>query len=713
MINEMQKNFLIELLKKDQKIPDDFKYLLFPPENKEYEIVYSGKMRKEDLLANEDGVLPVPIQLEKEFFPFKNKTNNKNNNWKNMIVFGDNLQLLKYFIQNKNTMIKVKGKVKLVYIDPPFGTGDQYDGNKGQNAYSAKKKGSDFVEFLRRRLILAKETLSEDGFLVIRLDYHFGHYVKIVLDEVFGKNHFVNEIIINRIKKNVIRSKKQKSLPTSTDSLYIYGKTVGTNLLKTFVKMNKPRKAFWRHMDDSAGQGTSKIFFGKKLNPPLGKHFKYSQKNIDIMIKERRLRFKCINCAYEHYEGNWINCYSCGKDMPKPEYLVKEKNELSLDTNWTDIPGYSISTGYPTENSEQLLERVLLMTTNPGDIVFDFFGGSGTTISVAEKLGRRWITCDIGKLSYFTMQKRMLQIQDSKDLINPNKKYGKQAHPFITCTLGLYDLKKTLQLEWDKYLEFVSGLFDVELGKHKISGLEFDGKKDNYFVKIWDYNKYKNSNVDENYLNNIHRVVGDKINNRLYIIAPANHIDFITDYYEVENVRYYFLKIPYQLINELHKIPFQKLRQPQSKNNINDLDEAIGFHFIKVPEVKTELLVSNDNVILKLKKFKSQYYKDEQGKILENFETLSAIFIDKNYDGNQFVMTDFYFADELISKKYQKGKSTRKLTENEVKKELINSSNLGIDIKFKTEEVGKEIMIVYTDIYGNDFTEILTVNVKE
>ncbi len=655
MLNNLQKNFLIELIKKDKKIPEDFKSVLFPVSQKEYELVYAGKMRKEDLLANEDGTAHMPIQVEKTFM----LGNQEQSIWKNIILFGDNLQFLKTLYENNDPLIKdkVKGKVKLIYIDPPFASLDEFSNKTGVKAYSDKKKGSEFIEFLRRRLIVARELLSEDGYIAVHLDQKMNSYIRVILDEVFGKNNMVNELIW----RYFMGGKSTNFFSKKHDTIYLYQKTGNPNLI--------------------------------------------------IPERERIL----------DYKPGFIDQNSLIKEFEGTETKTQEKRTFYTSTVKQDdvfeISGvFNMSneyTSYPTQKPESLIKMIIEASTNPGDIVFDFFGGSGTTISVAEKLGRRWITCDIGKLSYFTMQKRMLQIQDSKDLINPNKKYGKQAHPFITCTLGLYDLKKTLQLEWDKYLEFVSGLFDVELGKHKISGLEFDGKKDNYFVKIWDYNKYKNSNVDENYLNNIHRVVGDKINNRLYIIAPANHIDFITDYYEVENVRYYFLKIPYQLINELHKIPFQKLRQPQSKNNINDLDEAIGFHFIKVPEVKTELLVSNDNVILKLKKFKSQYYKDEQGKILENFETLSAIFIDKNYDGNQFVMTDFYFADELISKKYQKGKSTRKLTENEVKKELINSSNLGIDIKFKTEEVGKEIMIVYTDIYGNDFTEILTVNVKE
>jgi len=183
-ITKQQMEYIIKLLQDGKDLPQEFKYLLFPTKQREYELVYAGKIRKEDLLANEDGVFPVPLQTDKvfngdEYEAFKD-------DWKNMIVFGDNLQFLKTVYENKDPLIKdkVKGKVKLIYIDPPFGTGDEYDGNKGQRGYSAKRKGADFVEFLRRRLILAKEILAGDGFIVVRQAYNFGYEIKLVLDEI-------------------------------------------------------------------------------------------------------------------------------------------------------------------------------------------------------------------------------------------------------------------------------------------------------------------------------------------------------------------------------------------------------------------------------------------------------------------------------------------------------------------------------------------------
>jgi len=305
------------------------------------------------------------------------------------------------------------------------------------------------------------------------------------------------------------------------------------------------------------------------------------------------------------------------------------------------------------------------------------------------------------------MQKRILQIKSSKDLENPKKKYGKQPKNFITAQLGIYDLKKALDLEWQKYQEFVSGLFEVEIKKNKIAGFEFDGKKGDYPVKIFDYRKFKDSAINKNYLDEIHGIIGKKVSGRIYIIAPANFVEFLTNYYEIDGTKYYFLKIPYQVIKELHKIPFQKLRQPQSKRNVNDLDEAVGFHFNRNPEVKSKIQKNNDTIKIIIKSFvshelESDKTQDEKG--MKNFETLSAVFIDKNYNGKAFEMDESFFVDELLPKRT----NIKKDNEN-IREELKKIKNKGLEISLKKSEVGKQIMVIYTDIYGNDFTEIFRI----
>ena len=140
MLSKAEKDYLIDLLEKGEKVPTDFKYKLFPVEHKEYELAYAGKMRKEDLLADDDGSFPVPLQVEKIF----GGTNHPayNDGWHNLMVFGDNLQFLKTIYKDEDPIIskKVKGKIKLVYIDPPFATSDDFQSKEGAKAYTDKKK---------------------------------------------------------------------------------------------------------------------------------------------------------------------------------------------------------------------------------------------------------------------------------------------------------------------------------------------------------------------------------------------------------------------------------------------------------------------------------------------------------------------------------------------------------------------------------------------
>ena len=639
-LTKQQKEYITTLIKEGKELPEEFKYLLFPSSQKEYELTYAGKMRKEDILANEDGVFPVPLQIEKTFNGGEYEA--YDDGWKNMLVFGDNLQFLKTIYKNEDPLIKdkVKGKVKLIYIDPPFATTDEFQNKEGAKAYTDKKKGAEFVEFLRKRLILAREILADDGSIYVHLDQKMSHYIKVLMDEIFGKNQFRNEIIW--FYKNASRGKNK--FANSHDLIFWFSKSENYIFNRNSVLQDfDSGMTEWRYT--KGGQA------GKEM--PQGK-------TPDDVI-----------------------------EMPSLNAMAKER------------------TGYPTQKPEELIEKIIKASSNKGDIVLDFFGGSGVTTAVAEKLERKWITCDLGKLSFFTMQKRILQIQNSKDLENPKKKYNKKAKSFITAQLGMYDLKKALELEWQKYQEFVASLFEIELKKHKIAGLEFDGKKRDYSVKIFDFKKFKDSAVDEEYIEQLHSTVGKKVSGKVYIIAPANYVEFLTDYYEIDSTRYYFLKIPYHVIKELHQKPFQKLRQPQSKKNVNDLDEAIGFHFKRPPEVKSEIKRKKEKITLFVKSFISRELESDKAsdeKDMKNFETLSAIFIDKNYNGKSFEMDEALFADDLLPKK-----SNKKDIEN-LKDELKKLQTKGLEIEIENKESTKQIMVVYTDIYGNDFTETFKID---
>lgn len=645
MLSKVEKDYLINLIDNGEAIPEDFKYKLFPVEQREYELAYAGKMRKEDLLANDDGSFPVPLQVEKVFNGTEHPTYEEG--WNNMIVFGDNLQFLKTIYKNEDPVIKdkVKGKVKLIYIDPPFATTEEFQSSDGANAYQDKKAGSEFIEYLRRRLILAKEIMADDASIYVHLDQKMVYHIRIIMDEIFGKNCFRNTIIWHyggRMMHNVSQYNRKH------DVILFYSKSPSNyyfNLPTDAVDFEQYAKS--RHEKIHTDENGDRYL----LAPDASMERTIRQYEEDIVRRGRAI------------DDVWEIRYIRGN--------AKER------------------TGYPTQKPEELLARIIQASSKEGDIVMDFFAGSGVTAAVAEKMGRRWISCDIGKLSFYTIQRRILKIQESQSITNAGKTYKNNAKSFATLSLGSYDLKAALDMEFGKYKQFVSGLFDIELINHQIGGYSFEGKKNGNPVVIFNYNRHKQSNIDENFILDIANHIGKRLSGgRIYIVSPSTRVDFITDYEEFENVRYYFLKIPYQIIKELHQSDFKKFRQPKSKSSINALDEAIGFSFNRTPSVTSEITKNENKVVITITDFVSEEprsAKTLEEKNLTGFELLSAIFIDKSYNDREFIMTDAIFSDEV------------EVRENKIKIELDAST------------VGNRIMLVYTDIYGNDLTESFSV----
>lgn len=376
----------------------------------EFELKYNIKEREEDILAD---TMAMPFQPVKQFGTIKE------GEWHNMLIFGDNLQALKYLkkLQDEGKL----EKIKLIYIDPPFGTGDIYDA-KGEPAYSAAMKGAEFVEFLRKRLIFLREILADDGSIYLRIDYHFGHYIKVIMDEIFGYENFRNEINIKRGRMHTVAFKR---LVVANESLFFYTKS-------SIYTFHAPKKVIkepkWEeiYQISKAHKVPDLVVFGRVFKQPDRKKWSISQSSLDLALSEGRVRLRCP-CGYLHYKGNWTNCPNCGGDKPVVEVF---KTQQPLNSDWTDILSYStFSVGYPSQNSEVLLERVIKASSNPGDLVLDCFAGSGTTGAVAEKLGRRWIMVDSSKLAIYTIIKR---------LHNLKKEIGNKGEPLKPKPFVLY-----------------------------------------------------------------------------------------------------------------------------------------------------------------------------------------------------------------------------------------------------------------------------------
>src|SRR5436305_10439743 len=188
-MNDEFRRRVIETLRKGEELPVEWARELFPPERREYELVYLDKTREEDILAD---TMAVPLQPVRTF--------GKNGvDWENMLIFGDNLQVMRSLIEQKK-----KGSIcnadgtsgfRLVYLDPPFATRREFRGTQDQKAYQDKIEGSRFLEFMRKRLLLMRELMAANGTIYVHMDLRTVHYIKLILDELFGQQNFLCEII--------------------------------------------------------------------------------------------------------------------------------------------------------------------------------------------------------------------------------------------------------------------------------------------------------------------------------------------------------------------------------------------------------------------------------------------------------------------------------------------------------------------------------------
>jgi len=596
-----------------------------------------------------------------------------------MLIFGDNLQAMKTLLQWKDEgrLVNPDGSrgVKLVYIDPPFGTGDVYGPGNGEMSYSAKVQGARFISFLRKRLILLRELLTPDGSIYVRLDYHFGHYIKVIMDEVFGIENFQNEIVINRFKRQLSGLKR---FNVSTDSLFFY--TRGSTWI--FNEQRRPRLcAFcgqekspeWHHMVSSGLRNPpERVIKGRLLYPPRGQHWKYTQQKIDEMDAQGRIRIN-ENITYTDINGQRV------KGMP--EFLQTE--DAIVDTDWTDLRGYVLSARYPTENHEELLERVIRTSSNPGDIVLDAFAGSGTTLAVAEKLGRRWIGIDCGKLAIYTIQKRMLTLRDGIG----NKGKPLRPKPFTLYNAGLYDFAQLKRLPWEEWRRFALLLFQCRDEPHIVGGVPLDGYRGADDVLVFNHLQHGGVVLDYGFIDDLHAQIGGRVGARFFIIAPAASVTFLEDYIDRGRTRYYILRIPYSIINELHSRDFEAITQPVDESQVNATVEAVGFDFIRLPEVECDYLLRprpgemiNEAVIC-IKTFKSRAMvkgATQKG----NLETLSMVMVDYDYDGEVFALDAVFYAADIEKN--------------------------GWEVRLPLESLGKQVMIIYMDIYGNEYREVKT-----
>jgi adenine-specific DNA-methyltransferase len=365
--------------------------------------------------------------------------------WRNRLIWGDKKYVL------PSLLSELAGKVSLVYIDPPFATGGDFsfiadvpadpDDEDAGSAMSFVKQASiieqkayrdtwgqglgGYLKWFYETLLSLRELLAPNGSIYVHLDQHLAHYAKVVLDEVFGLDNFKNEIIWKRastVKGNFGQGSKLWS--PNTENIFYYALSDDYVFNQQFTEYSEEYVAtFYRYAENDGRRYRLISMIGPggeaKGNPVY-----------ELLGVTRAWRYSKVRMK-ELVDKGMVVQTQPGAVPQRKQYLDEGKG-VAVQTLWDDIEAVSPSAterlGYPTQKPEALLERILKTSSTEGDLVLDCFCGSGTTAAVSERLGRRWITCDLGRFAVHTTRKRLLGIPGVKPFVIQNLgKYERQA----------------------------------------------------------------------------------------------------------------------------------------------------------------------------------------------------------------------------------------------------------------------------------------------
>ena len=404
--------------------------------------------------------------------------------WKNKIYWGDNLQVMSHLLK------KFRGKVDLIYIDPPFDSKADYKKViqlKGENAandrtafeekqYTDIWANDEYLQFMFERLVILRELMSDNASIYVHCDYRKSHYLKLMLDEVFGINSFVNEIVWLRTNAHNMKS---KGYVRSNDHILFYTKgkdftfndqyTGYSEAQLSRYKPDKDGRLFTGQDLTFSGVNHERQFEWRGTKPASNRSWGYSKDDLERLWGEGRILAK--KDGTPRLDGNKI-------------YLDETKGS-ALTCNWNDISRIGNTSGerldYPTQKPEELVERIIRVSSNPGDLIFDCFMGSGTTQAVAMKLGRRFIGADINLGAIQTTAKRLITATNDINQELPDPDAVKYTG-FEVYNVNNYDVFRNPVEAKDLLLDA------LEIQKLEMNSV-YDGEKDGRMVKIMPVNR--------------------------------------------------------------------------------------------------------------------------------------------------------------------------------------------------------------------------------
>jgi adenine-specific DNA-methyltransferase len=627
-------------------------------------------------------------------FPEDEWPRNYPKDWKNLLIWGDNKLVMSSLIKQGWA-----GKINLIYIDPPFFTGADFTvrtklGDEEiekepsiieERAYKDTWSGgiASYLKYMYERLVLMRELLAENGSIYVHLDWHVCHYVKVMMDEIFGYENFRNEIVWQRTLGHHLAS----TMDVMTDYILWYSKTndfiyiqqyqsLSEDELKEkfpFVEEETGRRFTHEKLEKTSNRyskGEVRIIQGRKVVSNVG--WIWTQETFDKRLKENPY---CI--------------FWTGEGRPRYKRYADEYEGRKLGNLWTDImplgSGSDERIEYDTQKPEALLRRIILASSNPGDIVSDFFCGSGTTLAVAEKLGRRWIGSDLSKFAIQVTRKRLLDIHNSKDLQDDGKKYEKPARPFELWNIGNYETVYWQERQ-DEYLAFMLKLYQAQ----PLTGFRYlHGRKGDRAVHIGPLNapvtmEEVEKVVIECRANNFNKadVLGwewsYEVNELAKELAKKNGVDLkLIQIPSVNEIKTSLVGFDLNLL----KVPDEAVEKELLKH----------IKFAEVAYLEIETKVEGKEITLKIADFQvppTAELAEIASKVRDSRELIDYWAIDWDYKGDTF---------------HNQWQSFR----------TKKNPKVDYESNHKYEQAGEyQIMVKVIDVFGNDTNKILKVSVK-
>lgn len=544
-----------------------------------------------------------------EYYPAQEKEiygDKKSPNF-NKLFWGDNLQVLAHLLK------EYRGKVDLIYIDPPFDSkadyvksvkmkGEKVEGER-QGLFEEKQytdiwEKDEYLQFMYERLLIMRELLSNTGSIYLHCDWHKGSFLRLIMDEVFGEENFVNEIILQKDAGQRVDT----YFPRKHDTILFYSKDI------------------------------KNIFFnskGKSLRTP------YSDVAIQMHFKNK------------DKDGRIYREYENGKKFYADEGKL-------VDDVWTDISGQEANsplmpqyTGYPTQKAESVLKRIVEASSKSGDLVLDCFCGSGTTMAVAQQLGRRWIGCDINLGAIQTSTKRLNQIIEEQ----------KDKSGFKVLNVNEYTTFKN-ELEAK---EIVMEMYGVE----EIKRSYFDGVLDTSYVKVMPMNRVLNKLDIKTLLKNVNDKLADftvkkksKSGEPVYdegvlVICSGMELD-VADYLKKENKTGVKIDVR-DITTDKKNLVFKKPPEAKIEVKIKDKKLSVSLKEFYSPILMRKLEIENSKAIK----------KEYQAKVEDFRQIIDSVAVDVDHTGDLFnaEIMDLPTKRELIKANYsweysKKGKYT-------------------------------------------------------